>query len=174
MGFVKASELLGVNTSASSSGRNTSLESFPPTSKHFPADTANISSKNESTAARDTVVSSEKTTLRVETGFCQASVLLPNHNSVKVVATREREGLEVEKESSTPLSSSSKSVSQLALPGSTSEQDLVVIDLRDLTSEESKTISARKESSKTKTSSRKAKIDPAVVKTRKITYFFEK
>ena len=184
--FVKASQLLGKNSSipASISGRNSSLPSFAPASKYFLTIGASLSSSKtseSSAAAKDDITSSKEASLNFpdsRVGFCLASELLPNHIS-DVPATREQEA--VKKRDSAPVSiepeRTSKSSSPGVLPDSTSEQNVVVIDLTDLTSEgESKTGAGggKKEPPKTKPTGRKRKIDQAVVKTKKITYFFEK
>ena len=176
--FVKASQLLGKNslTSASNSGRNSSLQSFAPASKYFDA---SLSKNSESSAAaRDDITLSKKVSQglldsRVG-GFCLASELLPNHDSDAAAMCEE----EAVKRDFAPVSldqeKTSRSTSPMA-PDSTSEQNVVVIDLTGLTSErESKTVAGKKEPPKTKPTGRKRKIDTAVAKTKKITYFFEK
>ena len=175
--FVKASQLLGKDssTSASSSGRNSSLQSFVPASKYFYASSSETS--ESSAAARDDITLSKEVSQSLfdsRVDFCLASELLPNHNS-DVATMREQETV---KRDSTPVSMdlerTNRSASPVA-PDSTSEQNVVVIDLTDLTSEgESKTAAGKKEPSMTKPTGRKRKIDSAVAKTKKITYFFEK
>ena len=172
MDFVKASQLLGKNssTSASSSGRNSSLQSFVPASIY-------AKTSESSAAARDDITLSKKVSQSLfdsRVDFCLASELLRNHDS-DVTTTRERGTV---KRDSTPVSMdlerTNRSTSPVA-PDSTSEQNVVVIDLTDLTSEgESKTAAGKKEPSMTKPTNRKRKIDSAVAKTKKITYFFEK
>ena len=191
--FVKASQLLGKknSTSVDISGRNSSLPSFAPASKYFPTVDASRSKNTEcSAAARDDSTSTKplEASLNAQdskVGFCLASELLPNHVS-DVAATSERET--VKKRHSSPMSMeverTSKSSPPGALPDSTSEQNVDVIDLTDVTSErESKGAglggggSGKKELSKatvSKPTGRKRKIDQAVAKTKKITYFFEK
>ena len=188
--FVKASQLLGKKSStlASSSGRNSSLPSFAPASKYF-STVAASTSKNYA-AARDNITSPKEPVNFPDSnvGFCPASKLLPNHVSdMDTTCDKQRA---VKKRDSTPVSMETDRTSRSsspggALPDSTSEQNVVVIDLTDLTSEEeSKTNpgvggggggGGRKEPPMTtKPTGRKRKIDQAAANTRKITYFFEK
>ena len=191
--FVKASQLLGKksSTSASTSGRNSSLPSFAPASKCFPTIAASMS-KN-SAAARDGIISPKEpvTTLNFSdsnVGFCPASKLLPNHVSDMATTCDEQRSMK-KKRDSTPVSmelerTTSRSSPGGALPDSTSEQNVVTIDLTDLTSEESKAdpgvggggggVGKKEPPMTTKSTGRKRKIDQAVAKTKKITYFFEK
>jgi hypothetical protein len=193
--FVKASQLLGErsSTSASISERKSSLPSFAPASKYFPAVAASTS--NNSAAARDDVISFQAASVNFpdsNVGFCPASKLLSNHVS-DMAATCNEAGPMKKKRDSTlvsvsrePERTSRSSSPGGALPDSTSEQNVVVIDLTDMTSEGESKIDpgvggsgggggGKKEPPMTtKPTSRKRKIDQAVANTKKITYFFEK
>ena len=189
--FVKASQLLGKksSTSASNSGRNSSLPSFAPASKYF-STVAASTSKNYA-ADRDNNITSPEEPVNFpdsNVGFCPASKLLPNHVSDMDTTTCDKQEA-VKKRDSTPVSMETERTSRSlspggALPDSTSEQNVVVIDLTDLTSEEgSKTNPGiggggggkkKEPPMTTKPTGRKRKIDQAAANTKKITYFFEK
>ena len=173
--FVKASQLIGKNSSAGSSGRNNSLHLFAPASKHFT--TVNASSSD--TVGPFTVVGGDINSFKEASrnlpdsriGFRLASELLPGHNSdPDVEATCEREAVKLD---STPVSTVGTSAPQLVPPDSTSEANSIVIDLTSV--KESKPDTMKRAAPKAKAStSRKRKSDPAIAKTKKITYFFEK
>ena len=188
--FVKASQLLGKksSTSASNSGRNSSLPSFAPASTYF--STVAASTSKTYAAARDNITSPKEPVNFPDSnvGFRPASKLLPNHVSDMDTTTCDKQGA-VKKRDSTPVSMETERTSRSsspgsALPDSTSEQNVVVIDLTDLTSEEgSKTNPGiggggggkkKEPPMTTKPTGRKRKIDQAAANTKKITYFFEK
>ena len=190
---MKASQLLGrsSSTSASSSGRSGSLPSFALASKYSPTVGASMSNNpSPSSAAGDDIITiSDKASLKfphsTKAGFCKASELLPNHLSDEAT-TREQE--DVKERDSTPISieqertSTSRSTSPGgALPDSTtSEQNVVVINLTSEGRPKTGLVvggggNFKEEPPKTtKPTGRKRKIDQAVAKTKKITYFFEK
>lgn len=175
--FVKASQLLGVKTSVDDGGRNSSLHSSVPASSLLtdPPAVKCLCTSTVSSSANETSVSSSSNTFSCEkpstntttqrwadrqVGFCKASELIPNHAS--------KRGMDSVSPVNTitpilPLQKSQAPVSKLNsvsvnhLP-STSEGGTV----------------KNKEASKPKGSGRKAKINPTVAKSKKITSFFEK
>lgn len=189
--FVKASQLLDkfrYKTSKNSSDRNsTSLQSFVPASttlvanvsrlKQFQAPSVDRGSSgtpvsSSSHTMNDTKPPPTKTTQVVadpHTGFCKASKLLPSHSSNHVTAPKivgvEEDVMAV---SAVNLPSPvTKSTTSVGKPNS------VVIDL----TSEGEDKAVKKVVSKTKTISgagRKAQIDQAVAKSKRITSFFEK
>lgn len=182
-GFVKASQLLGKNNSSliSSHGRGHAQPSFVPASKLMQAGfsssvriarTSRCSSEPETPPPLSTASSSTQATTTVTDsgtrGFCLASA---DHMTIK------KRAVPLLKRDLTPDSTVNvpPSPPQTCLPKS-SALDSKLNSVTVVSDSERGAVagSVAVETSKSKPSSRKQKIDQAVAKTKKITYFFEK
>lgn len=165
-GFVKASQLVGKKQPlVSSSGRSSSPRSCVPAVKFLPAVKHRLSkvSPGPSLCESDVKSSEEASQSLLDSrivGFCSASKLLPSCNSGGFTTTHEK----TVKDDSTPTTTARVSTPLLVLPDSTASAN----------EPSSIVASMKKEESKAKATGRKAKIDPAADKTKKITYFFKK
>lgn len=189
-GFVKASQLLGKNDSSliSSCGRSCAQPSFVPASKLMQAGfsssvriarTSRCSSEPETPPPLSTASSSMQATTTVTDsgmrGFCLASELLPSQQSDHM--TIKKRAVPLLKRDLTPDSTVNvpPSPPQTCLPKS-SALDSKLNSVTVVSDSERGAVAGgvAVETSKSKLSSRKQKIDQAVAKTKKITYFFEK